>query len=164
MNRFAISLCALLSLAPLSARAADTIDKISRADMMSLLKDLGMTDIKDDTTDEQWPSIQFATPGGYVEVVSFFDCQTGVTGPARTCDELLFQTNWNNTKNLDAAALNPYNVQKVFGRAGVSADGKNVSIDWGMDLDGGVTRENLMRNINYYQRTVSDFSTMVKPN
>ena len=74
-----------------------------------------------------------------------------------------FRAFWNDTNKIDAAAVDAYNVQFLFGRGFVSEDGAYVYFDYAMDLDGGVTRDHIVSNLNNFLTNVSNFSGTVKP-
>lgn len=149
--------------APAAAAAPAIIDKISRSDMIALLQQDGLTQVSDRTTDEAAPWVAGTTKDGILVVVQFYDCDAGVTGSDRACRHFTFGTTWNNTKNLDAKAVNAYNEQKVFGRGVATSDGKYVYIDYAVNLDGGVTRNYIVQNFNYYLVALNDFISIVKP-
>jgi hypothetical protein len=148
--------------APTPAPASGIISTINRTDMMVLMQQAGLTAVSDGTTDEGSPWLLGRMSNDYPVVVNFYVCADG-TGPQRQCPYLTFKVTWNNTKNTDAAAVNKYNEQKVFGRGGASTDGKFVYVDYAINLEGGVTSDYIVKNLVYFQRTVTDFATIVNP-
>jgi hypothetical protein len=165
MRRFAFVLAtlflALLARAEAADTAPSTFDTINRTDLMALMQQAGLTSVSDSTTDEASPWLLGRMANDFPVVVRLYSCEAGVTGPQRHCPYLSFSVTWNNTKNTDLAAVNGYNAQKVFGRGGISADGKTVYIDYAVNLEGGVTSDHIVKNIAYFLIAVNDFTTSV---
>ena len=135
---------------------------ITRADMAAILQTAGLTEISDGTSDEAWPWIVGKTSGGLPIDVDFYRCEPGA-GPQRPCGQLRFKVTWNNLQAIDAKTVALYNEKYVFGRGLVTSDGKFVSTDYPLNLDGGVTRDFVLKNVTYFLISVSDFMTTVKP-
>ena len=168
MRRFLCALAAILLFTPGRAGAADPpaanaiFTTISRADMTSILQTAGLTDISDGTTDEAWPWMVGKTSTGLPVEVDFYRCDAGA-GPQRPCTQLRFKITWNNLQAIDAKAVALYNEKYVFGRGVVTSDAKYVSTDYPLNLDGGVTRDYIVKNLTYFLISANDFVAMVKP-
>lgn len=169
MGRIGFVLSLLVFLLPTGAGAAEAPSSaspvsatISRADMTAILQTAGLTEISDGTSDEAWPWIVGKTSNGLPIEVDFYRCEPG-TGPQRPCGQLRFKVTWNNLQAIDAKTVALYNEKYVFGRGVVTSDGKFVSTDYALNLDGGVTRDYLLKNLTYFMISVNDFMAMVKP-
>ena len=169
MRRLLCGLAAVSTLALAGAEAAESPPgaspvsaTISRTDMAALLKAAGLSDIADGTSDEAWPWMVGKTSGGLPIEVDFYRCEPG-TGPQRPCGQLRFKVTWNNRQAIDARAVTLYNEKYVFGRGVVTSDGKFVSTDYPLNLDGGVTRDYIVKNLTYFLVSVNDFMATVKP-
>ena len=168
MRCFLCALAAILLSLPGTAGAADPpvanpiSTTISRTEMTAILQTAGLTEISDGTTDEAWPWMVGKTSTGLPVEVDFYRCDAG-TGPQRPCTQLRFKVTWNNLQAIDAKTVALYNEKYVFGRGLVTSDGKFVSTDYPLNLDGGVTRDFVLKNVTYFLISVSDFMTTVKP-
>ncbi len=168
MRRFAVVFAAMLVATLAHAQSTNApppsvLSTISRAEMIALMQQAGFTSVSDRTTDEATPWVQGTMPTGDTAVIYFYECESEVTGPQQHCAHMNFNMFWNNTKNTDAAAVNNYNTQRVFGRGSVSADGKYVTFDYAMDIEGGVTNDAIAKNLAYFELALADFKTMVNP-
>jgi putative sensory transduction regulator len=148
--------------APAAASPA-VITTIGRADMMAIMQQAGMASVSDGTRDETSPWVVGSAPGGIFVEIDFFNCEAGVTGPQRQCGQFRFRVHWANSKKLDAKAVDAYNERYVFGRALASSDGKFIETTEAFNLDGGVTRDYIAKNLGYFLITVDDFINYVKP-
>ena len=148
--------------APAAASPA-VITTIGRADMMAIMQQAGMASVSDGTRDETSPWVVGSAPGGIFVEIDFFNCEAGVTGPQRQCGQFRFRVHWANSKKLDAKAVDAYNERYVFGRAVASSDGKFIETTEAFNLDGGVTRDYIAKNLSYFLITVDDFINYVKP-
>jgi hypothetical protein len=168
MRRFAFVIAALLLAMLARAEAADApapkvFSTISRTDMIALMQQAGLTTVVDSTTDEATPWVQGRTSTDDPVVVYFFQCEANVTGPQRQCAHLNLNVFWNNTKGTDAAAVNSYNTQRVFGRGSLSADAKLITFDYAVDIEGGVTGDYIIKNIAYFLLALGEFKTITNP-
>jgi len=143
--------------------SATVISTIGRADMMAIMQQAGMATVSDGTRDETSPWVVGSAPGGIFVEVDFFNCEAGVTGPQRQCGQFRFRVHWANSKKLDAKAVDAYNERYVFGRALASSDGKFIETTEAFNLEGGVTRDYIAKNLGYFLITVDDFINYVKP-
>lgn len=139
------------------------ITTIGRADMMAIMQQAGMASVSDGTRDETSPWVVGSAPGGIFVEIDFFNCEPGVTGPQRQCGQFRFRVHWANSKKLDAKAVDAYNERYVFGRALASSDGKFIETTEAFNLEGGVTRDYIAKNLGYFLITVDDFINYVKP-
>jgi hypothetical protein len=174
MARFLGLACILLALSFLPVNAAEApapgpaaapaiIRTISRADMLAVMKEAGMTALKDGTIDETGPWVEGKTASGTVVDVYFYQCEAGVAGAQRQCGQLSFRSAWTNPRAIEAKAVNVYNYGYVFGRGVISADGQQVSHDYPLNLAGGVTRDFIAQNLSYYFLSLNDFIRIVSP-
>jgi len=166
MRRLILALSTFVLLAiPLAGPAAadGDITTVNRTDMMAVLTQAGLTAVSDGTTDEAGPWIMGKTDKNIFLIVDFYQCEAGVTGPQRQCSQFRYRVYWENNRNVDAKAVGAYNEKYVFGRGYVTSDGKYLYLDYAMNLDGGVTRDHLVKNLNYFLQVVDAFTAMVLP-
>ena len=168
MRRFAFVFVTLLVVTPAYAQGADTpaptiFSTINRTDMIALMQQAGLTAVSDGTTNEESPWVQGTMSTNDTAIIYFYDCEAGVAGPQRHCAHMNFNVYWNNTKNTDAATLNSYNRLRVFGRGSLSEDGKYVTFDYAMNLEGGATGDMIVKNLAYFGLALGDFKSIVNP-
>lgn len=163
MRRLLLALLGMFLLLVAQAKAADTFSTIDRTDMMAILQDAGLSGVTDGTTDESSPWVMGKNDKNIFVIVDFYQCATGASGPARQCGQFRYRVYWDNSRNVDAKAVNAYNERYLFGRGFISSDGKYLYIDSAMNLDGGVTRDHLLKNLSYFLLVVDSFTGMVLP-
>jgi hypothetical protein len=174
MVRFLGLACILLALSFRPVNAAETptpaptaaptiIRTVSRAEMLAVMKEAGMTALKDGTVDENGPWVEGKTANGVVVDVYFYQCEAAVAGAQRQCGQLSFRSAWTNPRAIEAKAVNVYNYSYVFGRGVISADGQQVAHDYPLNLAGGVTRDFIAQNLSYYFLSLNDFIRIVGP-
>ncbi len=165
MRRLIVFLVIVLLGNDARAQVSETnlLTTVDRADMMAILRQAALDSVVDGTTDEVSPWVMGKTASGLNVVVDFFQCDAGNDGPRRKCSEFRFKVYWDNVRKIDAAAVDAYNEKYIFGRGFVSGDGKYVVVDYAMDLDGGVARDHILKNLNYFLLAVKDFSALVTP-
>ena len=113
---------------------------------------LTRTEDGDPVIEAQYPEGKDA--GGYS--VYFIDCEDG-----KDCRSVLFYTWWD-TDEVTLDAVNDWNETSKFGRAYIDEDG-NPAVEMSVNLYGGVTRDNFVDSVDWWDVLTSDFSEVVYP-
>jgi hypothetical protein len=153
----------LLAAATLSPTWADiTFKTISRTDLTILIEGAGST-VEDKSEDGDDPWLIVKSPDKRTFNLFMHECEKGILGPGRKCGQIRFKLFWDNDRKVTLETVNKFNLDYVFGRGFVTADGKSVGVDYALHLDGGVTRAFIRENMEYFLRVVEDFATEAKP-
>jgi Putative bacterial sensory transduction regulator len=82
--------------------------------------------------------------------IFFYGCKTG-----KDCDDIEFAAAWSTKVPLDK--INNWNRTKRYGKAFVDADG-DVGLKMTVNIDYGVSAENLRDSFNWWKRVLKDFT------
>ena len=101
------------------------------------------------TVDRAGDPIIESAAHGRTFVVEFFGCDAGAD-----CKYLVFRTAFPGGGTLEA--MNDWNAGQLVGTAFLDADG-DPALDYFVSLDGGVSRENLLDVIDWWQIAMGEF-------
>lgn len=152
----ALSIGALLSLAPLAASAAPTIhhaDGLTSAEVAKWLQDAGYTATVgvDEAGD---PKISSAVDGINFNVY-FYDCEA-----KPRCKAIQFSAGFDLDTPLAAAKINEWNKANRYLKAYIDEQG-DPHVDYDVNLNAGRTKEGLDDDFSVWTSMVGDFATFV---
>ena len=145
-----------------AASAAGTIYSVSRDSMTVMLTAMEMKVVDRSEADKE-PWLVVTAKDGTVFNVFLYQCDGKPTNPAAQCEQVQFRILWDNTKGRTAEDVNRFHLEKVFGKGYVSADRKDIGLEYPLHLKYGVSEANLRENVGYFLEVVEDFVSIVKP-
>ncbi len=142
-----LALAALL--APMTAFAAGpTVEDISAPEVVSMMAGAGvLTEIK---TDSVGDPLVVVKRGERIYNVLFYNCTEG------RCRSIQFRTWWT-TPKASHEKVNQFMVDRRYGRAYIDGDG-DATLEMNIWLTGGVTREWLSKQHDYFVKGVGEFA------
>ncbi len=81
-------------------------------------------------------------------------------GPPVACGTLVFFVNFDLDRQLvhsDYRVINSFNEKQVFGRAYIVENTNQVGVDYVIELEGGVTKDHVARNVSRWSDVVAAF-------
>ncbi|NWH09640.1 MAG: YbjN domain-containing protein [Alphaproteobacteria bacterium] len=134
-----------------AAQAQQMFDAATGQDLAAILQELGYSaQLGVDTQGD--PMITGAIDGkGYM--LYFYRCDEN-TNPRR-CLDLQFSASFP-MPSVTLEMVNTYNQNNRFGQAYINADG-TVGVDMSVTLQGGVTRQNIKENIDWWKTALTSF-------
>lgn len=147
---FAISAAAVCAL--FGAARADTLSAVTADDLAAMIEAAGLT--AETAQASEGEAALVGRAGEIFFVVRALDC--GEEG----CAKLLFFANFPLNRPAGVAdyrIINDYNDRNLFGRAYVIEARRQVGVDYVIELDGGVSREHVTRNIARWSDVVNAF-------
>ncbi|MBI1391179.1 MAG: hypothetical protein GC152_00430 [Alphaproteobacteria bacterium] len=150
--RTAASIAAFLA-AVNGAASAQLTSSMTAADIVAALEAAGMAASMMEDLDSGAP-VAKVEAGDVFYFVRAMDCSGGA------CGTLLFFANFALGRDAapeDYSVVNSFNERQVFGRAYVVADRGEVGVDYVIELRGGVSKENVARNIDTWVDVVASF-------
>ena len=145
-----VSLAALSALLP-AATLAQMLDATDPSAIAEVVQAAGFRAVL--TTDSVGDPMIESAAHGQDFVVQFFGCDNGAA-----CKYLLFRCAFAGGSTLDA--MNAWNADQLVGTAFLDAEG-DPSLDYFVSLDGGVSRENLLDVIDWWQLAMGEFITHI---
>lgn len=148
----AAALAAILSL---SQAAAQTKSAVTAAELEQILSGAGLAVkvIEDASTRAPVAHVQ---AGGVQYWVRALDC----SGAPKACSTLVFFANFELGRTAvanDYEVINRFNDSQVFGRAYLIPGRNQVGVDYVIELDGGVSMDNITRNIGRWADVINAF-------
>lgn len=148
----AAALAAILSL---SQAAAQTKSAVTAAELEQILSGAGLAVkvIEDASTRAPVAHVQ---AGGVQYWVRALDC----SGSPKACSTLVFFANFELGRAAlanDYEVINRFNDSQVFGRAYLIPGRNQVGVDYVIELDGGVSMDNITRNISRWADVINAF-------
>ncbi len=154
MVRFGVAaaLAALLSLSPAAAQMKSAI---TAAELEAILSGagLGVKVIEDASTRAPVAHVQAGNVQYWVRAL---DC----SGSPKACSTLVFFANFELGRSIAAAdyqVINRFNDSQVFGRAYLIPGRNQVGVDYVIELDGGVSMENITKNVSRWADVINAF-------
>ena len=149
---FAAVAAALLALAPAHA---ENKSAVTAAELEQILSGagLGVTVIEDAQTRAPVARVE---AGGVQYWVRALDCK----GSPMACSTLVFFANFELGRPAaatDYEVINRFNDSQVFGRAYLIPGRNQVGVDYVIELDGGVSMDNITRNISRWADVINAF-------
>ena len=129
-----------------SARAQDIITTADPHTVLKIAQQFGIAILD---TDSAGDPIIGGEMDGQTYVISFYGCSNN-----RDCKQLLLTTVWEDT-GVSLRAVNDWNSERLFGRAYINGD-QDLFVEFGFNLDFGITIENLTDNIDWFKVLMSD--------
>lgn len=134
-----------------AAQAQQMFDAATGQDVTAILQELGYS-AQLGVDNEGDPMITGAIEGkGYM--LYFYRCEENST--PRRCLDLQFSASFP-LPNVTLEMVNTYNQNNRFGQAYINADG-TVGVDMSVTLQGGVTRQNIKENIDWWKTALTSF-------
>ena len=122
-----------------------TLSALTGAEIAALLTDAGLEATLTEDARTGTPVAQ-GQIGSYIFVVRGMEC----SGAPTACGALLFFANFGMgaaPSQADFEAVNRFNDSQLYGRAYIIASRNEVGVDYVIELDGGVSMDNLSRNV-----------------
>ncbi len=150
-------LAAIAAAALMSAGSAfaETKSAVTGAELGTILTDAGLAAemIEDARTKAPVAHVQAGAVQYWVRAL---DC----SGAPKACSTLVFFANFELGRGAtanDFEVVNRFNDSQVFGRAYVIPGRNQVGVDYVIELDGGVSMENITRNISRWADVITAF-------
>lgn len=148
----AVALAAILSL---SQAAAQTKSAVTAAELEEILSGAGLAVkvIEDASTRAPVAHVQAGAVQYWVRAL---DC----SGSPKACSTLVFFANFELGRAAlanDYEVINRFNDSQVFGRAYLIPGRNQVGVDYVIELDGGVSMDNITRNISRWADVINAF-------
>jgi len=146
----------LLTLLSAQAGKADSkkaITKIEGTDVMALLQELGHDPKLQ--VDEVGDPLITANNAGTKYLVLFYDCKDH-----RQCQAIQFRAFYELERPTPLERINDFNRDKLLGRAYLDVGG-DPTIELTVRLRGGVTRDHLRAERDWFLRALSDFNQLM---
>lgn len=139
-------------IAPASAQMKTALNA---AEIEALLEDAGLpVEMLEDA--KSGAPVAQGSLGSFVFIVRGMDC----SGKPASCGTLLFFANFGMSgaaTPADYETINRFNDSQLYGRAYIVPGRNQVGVDYVVELDGGVSTENLARNIQRWADVVGAF-------
>ncbi len=154
MMRFgaAFALSAVLFLSPALAQTKSTI---TGAELEMVLSGAGL-DVKVIEDAKTRTPVAHVQAGGVQYWVRALDC----AGSPKACSTLIFFANFELGRpaaSADYEIINRFNDSQVFGRAYLVPGRNQVGVDYVIELDGGVSMDNITRNVARWADVINAF-------
>ncbi len=85
----------------------------------------------------------------------------GTCSDAGSCSEMMLRVTYRFTPELSYADYSDWHVNWRFGKASLGADGL-VNLDWTLDLDGGVSVDNLVDSLDWWDIIREEFEGVMQ--
>jgi hypothetical protein len=135
---------------PSSSSNSQLIDATDPSKILEIAKTYGSAELKKDSDGD--PMIS-ATISGLKYIILFYGCKSG-----KDCDDIQFVAAWRTKVSLEK--VNTWNGKVRYGKAHIDSDGEPV-LKMMVNIDYGVSRENLKDSFTWWQKIVSDFNQNV---
>lgn len=138
-----------------SPASAEMKTALTGAEIAALLTDAGLEATLTEDARTGTPVAQ-GQIGSYIFVVRGMEC----SGAPTACGALLFFANFGMgaaPSQADFEAVNRFNDSQLYGRAYIIASRNEVGVDYVIELDGGVSMDNLSRNVARWADVVGAF-------
>lgn len=148
----AAAAAALLALAPAHAENKSAVTAAELEQILSAAG-LGVTVIEDAQTRAPVAHVE---AGGVQYWVRALDC----SGSPKACSTLVFFANFDLGRPAAASdyeVINRFNDSQVFGRAYLLPGRNQVGVDYVIELDGGVSMDNITRNVGRWADVINAF-------
>lgn len=155
--RLLVWLCAaaIVAVSAVTPASAQIKSSLSAAEIEALLTDAGLpVEMREDA--KTGAPVAQGTLGSFVFIVRGIDC----AGKPASCATLLFFANFGiaaAATPADYETVNRFNDSQLYGRAYIVPGRNQVGVDYVVELDGGVSTENLARNIARWADVVGAF-------
>lgn len=148
----AVLLAAVLSASP---AAAQTKSAVTAAELGEILSGAGLAvEVIEDAATRA--PVAHVEAGGVQYWVRALDC----SGSPKACSTLVFFANFELGRNAapgDYETINRFNDSQVFGRAYLIPGRNQVGVDYVIELDGGVSMNNITKNISRWADVINAF-------
>jgi hypothetical protein len=139
--------CALTVVGAAEVHAKDIIDATDPEAILNLAKGYGSAKLGTDSSGD--PKITGRIDGTKYGVY-FYGCKDG-----KNCDDIQFAAAWSGV-SVSLEEINEWNRNKRFGRAYLDSDG-DPSLLMSVNIDYGVTEENLDDTFNWWKRVLEQY-------
>ncbi|WP_290702505.1 YbjN domain-containing protein [Amphritea sp.] len=148
-----LSACMLLPSIMPTAYAADLISADDPDALLNIARGFGSARLTTDSTGD--PKISGRMDGTKYGIY-FYGCDSN----GEKCDEIKFGTAWSMDERISLKTINEWNRTKKFGVAYLDNDG-DPNLDMAVNLDYGVTIQNLEDSFSYWGTIVPIFKEQV---
>lgn len=143
--RFTLPFCSLALAASLHAEMLSAKDPSA---ILHIAKSYGSAVLEKDSEGD--PKIKGRIDGTSY-IILFYGCTQN-----KNCDDIQFRTNWSVKTAISMDAINAWNAEKRYGKAFLDSD-KDPNLEMTVNLNHGVTRENLDDNFQWWIKAVENF-------
>lgn len=154
MMRWGIA-AAIAALALLSPAVAQNKSAVTAADLEAIISGAGLAVRVMEDADTRAPVAQ-VDAGAVQYFVRALDC----SGDPKACSTLVFFANFELGRKAAAAdyeTINRFNDSQVFGRAYLIPGRNQVGVDYVIELDGGVSMDNITGNVARWSDVINAF-------
>lgn len=148
----AAAMAAVLSASPASAQMKSAV---TAAELEAILKSAGLAvEVIEDASTRA--PVAHVTAGGVQYWIRALDC----SGSPMACSTLLFFANFDLGRAAaagDYEVVNRFNDSQLFGRAYLIPGRNQVGVDYVVELDGGVSMDNIARNVSRWADVINAF-------
>jgi hypothetical protein len=130
-----------------SVQAAEMIDATNPNEILEIAKGFGTASLQKDSDGDPYISGMIE---GVKYGIAFYGCESG-----RNCDDIQFGASWSK-KGVSLNAINTWNQTRRFGKAYLDND-KEPTIEMAVNIDQGVSRENMEDSFRWWTRIVKLF-------
>jgi Putative bacterial sensory transduction regulator len=135
---------------PSSPSNSQLIDATDPNKILEIARSYGDVELKKDSDGD--PLI-IGTMDGMKYAILFYGCKSG-----KDCDDIQFAAAWSTKIPMDK--INTWNRTKRYGRAYIDSDG-DPGLKMIVNIDYGVSKENLKDTFNWWKRILTDFNREV---
>ncbi len=141
----------LFVVSPLLAASPTIVSAEAPQQVLEVAKGFGSASLEQDSDGD--PKISGRIEGTKY-LIHFYGCKSGAN-----CDDIQFSAAWSDT-DISVAKINEWNRSKRYGKAYIDADGDPV-LEMAVNLDYGVTKENLEDSFDWWLRILQVFKQEV---
>ena len=139
----------------LGAASAEMKSAVTADELTSILGEAGLPVAVIEDVDTKTP-VASVQAGAVQYWIRALDC----AGSPKACSTLVFFANFDlgrDATQKDFEIINHYNESQVFGRAYVIPGRNQVGVDYVIELEGGVSSDNIAGNISRWARVIDAF-------
>ncbi|MFT0211557.1 YbjN domain-containing protein [Pseudomonas sp. F1_0610] len=148
----AAALSSLLLATPLYA--AQVIDNNNTKAILAMAQEFGTAELS--TDDEGDPLITGRMNETDYSII-FHNCQNG-----KNCTDLMFSSAWSASGNITLEQVNTWNSEMLYGQAYLDGE-KDPTLEMSVNIDGGVTEDNLRASFQWWNDVVPEFESTIFP-
>lgn len=146
----AVALSSLFLASPLYA--AQVISNSDTSAMLSMAKEFGKAEL---TTDSEGDPMIKGNIADTDYSIIFHNCDNG-----KNCTDLMFSSAWSTQGSVSLEQINTWNTEMLYGQAYLD-DEKDATLEMSVNIDGGVTKENLRATFQWWADVVPEFEDKI---
>lgn len=134
--------------------AAQIIDNNDTKAILAIAQEFGKAEL---STDDEGDPLITGTMNDTDYSIIFHNCQNG-----KNCTDLMFSSAWSTSGNFTLEQVNTWNSEMLYGQAYLD-DEKDATLEMSVNIDGGVTKENLTASFQWWNDIVPEFESTIFP-